>query len=139
MTALGGGTATIVLDATDLKLSHLLLQVGNVFPAIADIRVDSLLDEGVIGGLPHVGRSGYEGLFPLDLAIDRGNELVPVHFGGLVTDAGVMVVVVTDGCYCSLTVGRSKGRGASIAKESSSEGVVVCTAKPILGTRMTAR
>jgi hypothetical protein len=37
------------------------------------------LYEGVIGGLSHVGGGGDEGLFPLDLAVDRGNKVVAVH------------------------------------------------------------
>ena len=69
-----------MLDSTELKLLHLLLQVGDIFPAIADIRIHPLLHEGIIGRTPHVSRSSDQGLLPLDLAVDRGNEFVPVHF-----------------------------------------------------------
>lgn len=83
MTALSGrATTAIMLDLPNLKLLQLLLQIGNVLPAIADVRIDPLLHKVIIGRLPHVGRSGDESLFPLDLAVDRGNELAPVHFIG---------------------------------------------------------
>ena len=71
VTTLRWGTTAIIFDATDLQLLHLLLQISNVFAAVADIRIHPLLHERVIGGLPHVGRSGNQGLFPLDLAVDR--------------------------------------------------------------------
>lgn len=80
-----------MLDSTDLQLLHLLLQIRDVLAAIANVRIDPLLHEWVIGGLPHVGRSGDQSLFPLDLAVDRGNELVPVH--GDRWRGGVVVVV----------------------------------------------
>ena len=75
------GRTTILLHVTNLQLSHLLLQVGDILAAIADVGVDSLLHEGVVGRLPHVTGSGDKGLLPLDLVGDRGDQLVPVHDG----------------------------------------------------------
>jgi hypothetical protein len=66
---------------TKLQLSHLLLEVGDIFATIADVGVDALLDQNVVGGLSHITGGGDEGFLPLDLAVDRGNELVAVHDG----------------------------------------------------------
>lgn len=75
------GGATFLIHLTDLQLSHFLLQVSNILAAIANVGVDSLLHEGIVSRLPHVTGSGDEGLLPLDLAEDRGDQLVPIHNG----------------------------------------------------------
>lgn len=82
VTLVSGGATTLLFELADLQLSNLLFKVGDILAAIADVGVDPLLDEGIVGRLPHVTRSGDQGLLPLDLAVDRGNKLVTVHDGG---------------------------------------------------------
>jgi hypothetical protein len=72
---------TIVVRITDLKLSHFLFEISDIFAAITDVGVDTLLYERVVGGLPHITSGSDEGLLPLDLSVDRGNNLVAFHDG----------------------------------------------------------
>lgn len=79
-----GSGLPLASHLADLQLPHFILEVGDVLSAISNIRVNLLLYERVIRRLPHVRRSVDKGLFPLDLAVDRGHELiVAVHDCGI--------------------------------------------------------
>ena len=73
---------TAIPESAKLKFSHFLFEISNVLAAIPDICVHSLLHQGVVGRLPHVGGGIYQSLFSLDLSVDRGDKLVVVHFEG---------------------------------------------------------
>ena len=78
------GARLIAAQLAELQFPHFLFKVGNVLPAISNVRVHFLLHQRVIGRLPHVRRSGDEGLLPLDLAVDGGHKLiVTVHDCGI--------------------------------------------------------
>lgn len=91
-----------------LNVAQGLLEVVDVAGGLADLRVDTRADGGVVGGLGHLAGSVDDGIF----AVDFADELL---------DGGV-IVVAHGGGWCGRSHGVAEGDGWVFLPERVSQG-----------------